>query len=260
VNPAVSTASHAITPLMFPSGGRQLLAVHYAPAPRSRRGRGILMCNQIGPDYAEYYKTGRMLTNMLVASGFDCLRFDYTGCGDSQGGFEDGSVERWLADIASARRLLTDRSDCSWICPCGFGFGGLLAAAYAATSDTDGLVLWEPVVDGRSYCHALRKNHRAWLRGSFARATELDERFNAMGFAATVDIERGMRQLRLVDQTSCRASRVFAVMQDDSTDRVSIVEHFARSGTPLQTCMPGDSLPLRPMRTVIAWLEESSLQ
>jgi pimeloyl-ACP methyl ester carboxylesterase len=244
-----------ITPLMFPSGTWRLMGVHYAPSLQTRRGVGALMCNQVGPDYAEYYKTVRVLVGMLVAKGFDCLRFDYTGGGDSQGSCEDGSVRQWLADIASAEALLSKRSGCSKICLCGFGFGGLLAAAHAAGCEAEALVLWESVVDGRSYCRTLRENHSAWLRGSFVKATKLDKKLQAMGFVASADLERQMRQWRLTDLPLCRAHRVFAVVQDGSSDQAVIVEHLRRAGISVETCAPGDALPLRPMRAAIAWLE-----
>ena len=242
--------------MMLPSGNRQLMAIHYAPPLRTKRGAGVLMCNQVGPDYTEYYKTSRMLVNMLAAAGFDCLRFDYTGWGDSEGGFEDGSVEQWLRDIAFAEAVLRERGGCSSISLCGFGFGGLLAAVHAATCDTKALVLWEPVLDGQSYCHTLRANHKAWLRGSFVKAMKIDKQFQRMGFPATADQERQMSQRKLADLTACRAERVFAVVRDGLSDQALIVEHFGRLGTQVQTCASGTSLPLRPMRAVLAWLEE----
>lgn len=251
----VPNQNGTITPLMFPSGYWRLMGVHYAPSLQTKRGVGALMCNQVGPDYAEYYKTVRMLVGMLVAKGFDCLRFDYTGWGDSQGGCEEGSVRQWLADIASAEALLKERSGCSKICLCGFGFGGLLAAAHAARCEAEALLLWESVVDGRSYCRTLRKNHSAWLRGSFVKATKLDKKFQAMGFVAAADLERQMRQWRLTNLPLCRAHRAFAVVQDGSSDQAVIAEHLSRGGISVKTCAPGDALPLRPMRAAIAWLE-----
>jgi len=255
---AITSVKPTITPMMFSSGGRQLMAVHYAPTPRARRGAGVVMCNQIGPDYTEFYKTSRPLVNLLVAAGFDCLRFDYTGQGDSQGGFEDGSVEQWLRDIGAATATLRQHSGCSTITLCGLGFGGLLTAAHAATNETacDALVLWEPVLDGLSYCRTLWTNHNAWLRGSFVKAEAVDKQFQRMGFPATADLERQISQLTLANLTTCRATEAFAVIRDDSPKHAVIAEHFNRLGVRLQTHSPGESLPLRPMRAVVAWLQQ----
>jgi len=252
---AAPSEKPTITPMMIPSGNRQLMAVHHAPASRARRDAGVVMCNQIGPDYTEFYKTSRLLVNMLVAAGFDCLRFDYTGWGDSQGGVEDGSVEQWLRDIAAAEATLREQGGCSTISLCGFGFGGLLAAMHAATCDVDALVLWEPVLNGQSYCRMLRTNHKAWLRGSFVKAMTIDKQFHQMGFPATADLERQMTQLQLANLASCRVTEAFVIVRDGSSDHAVFAKHFGRLGVPIQTCDPGESLPLRPMRAVVAWLE-----
>ena len=246
----------SITPMLFASGPRRLMGVLHAAAKGSRRGVGVLICNQVGPDYGEYYKTGRMLIGMLVAKSFDCLRFDYTGCGDSEGGCQDASVQQWLIDTASALHLLKEQSGCSTVCLCGFGFGGLLAAAYAARSpDVESLLLWDPVVDGATYCRQLRKRHRQWLRGSFVKAERGDKQFQAMGFAATPDLEEEMGQLKLEGLACCHARRVFTVTQDGSADQGLLETHFGRQGLGVQSCsMPPDALPLRPMRAATAWL------
>ncbi len=244
-----------IIPLMFPSGNRQLMGVHYAPPKKSGHNIGVLMCNQVGPDYAEYYKTSRMLLSMLVARGFDCLRFDYTGCGDSEGDFQDDSVQQWLSDIATAKTILRERSDCSSVCICGFGLGGLLAATHAAVNNVAALILWEPVVDGQAYCCTLRKNHKQWLRGSFVKAQRVDKQFQKMGFPATDGLEREISRLRIADLSSCRAEKVFAVVRDNSRDQDILDEHFSHLGISIQSCASGESLPLRPMRTILAWLE-----
>lgn len=249
------TLHPTITPLMLPSGNRRLMGVHYTQPKKSGHNIGVLMCNQVGPDYAEYYKTSRMLLNMLVARRFDCLRFDYTGCGDSEGNFQDGSVQQWLSDIAMAETILRERSGCSSVCICGFGFGGLLATAHATVNNAAALILWEPVVDGQAYRHGLRKNHKQWLRGSFVKAQRVDKQFQRMGFLATVDLEQEISRLRIADLSSCRAKKVFAVIRDDSRDQDILAEHFSHLGISIQSCASGESLPLRPMRTILAWLE-----
>lgn len=244
-----------ITPLMFSSGNRQLMGVCYAPSPPSIQDVSVLLCNQVGPDYAEYFKTSRILLNMLVAGGFNCLRFDYTGCGDSEGNFTEGSVSQWISDIATAKTILKDQSGCSNICICGFGFGGLLATAHAAVSVVSAIILWEPVVDGQIYCRRLRKNHRQWLHGSFVKVQRVDKRFQTMGFPATADLEKEMCRLNINDLPSCRAEKIFAVVRDGSPDQALIAAYCARCGKSFHSCGPGQSLPLRPMQALVAWLK-----
>lgn len=39
-----------------------------------------------------------MLDELAEAKGFSLLRFDYSGCGESEGKFDDGSIKRWAED------------------------------------------------------------------------------------------------------------------------------------------------------------------
>ena len=44
-----------------------------------------------------------------AAHGRACLRFDYSGHGESGGRFEDGTITRWLEESLAAIRLVRDR-------------------------------------------------------------------------------------------------------------------------------------------------------
>ena len=56
-----------------------------------------------------------------AARGRACLRFDYSGCGESEGGFADGTITRWAADaravatLAPGRLVLVGSSMGGWI-------------------------------------------------------------------------------------------------------------------------------------------------
>ncbi len=88
----------------------------------------------------------------LAEAGVACVRFDYTGTGDSAGALEDpGRLEEWLGDIDAAvsfaRTLGPER-----VVLVGMRMGTLLAAeAVAAGTTVDGLVLWDPYATGRSF-------------------------------------------------------------------------------------------------------------
>ena len=81
---------------------------HAAAAPR--RNVAVVMCRPLGYEALCSYRTYTQLAQTLAASGFDVLRFDYHGMGDSCGGdTDDARVEAWLgstaAAIEEARRL-----------------------------------------------------------------------------------------------------------------------------------------------------------
>ncbi len=88
----------------------------------------------------------------LAAAGLAVLRIDLTGCGDSDGDFEEATWARWMADLADAWAWL-DRH-CSgprWVW--GTRLGALLAEDFAARCEppVDGLLLWQPVVNGAQH-------------------------------------------------------------------------------------------------------------
>src|SRR5262249_8852122 len=47
----------------------------------------------------------RALATWARRRGIGCLRFDYSGHGDSEGGFEEGTIGRWLEEAHAAFRL-----------------------------------------------------------------------------------------------------------------------------------------------------------
>jgi pimeloyl-ACP methyl ester carboxylesterase len=62
-----------------------------------------------------------------AARSLGCLRFDYSGTGSSGGQFEDGTLDRWLAEAVAAADLLTDGP----LILAGSSMGGWLAVHVA---------------------------------------------------------------------------------------------------------------------------------
>jgi alpha/beta superfamily hydrolase len=93
----------------------------------------------------------------LANRGYTVLRFDYMGNGDSDGNFEDSSIETNLSDIRCALQVLREKVGFScWFGVIGLRFGATLAALVAEPeADISRLVLWEPVVNGAQYMQEL---------------------------------------------------------------------------------------------------------
>lgn len=88
----------------------------------------------------------------LAAAGFAVLQIDLLGCGDSTGDFEDATWEGWLADLAHGWAWLQAHSPGPrWVW--GTRFGALLADQFASccVPAADGLLLWQPVVNGAQH-------------------------------------------------------------------------------------------------------------
>ena len=110
------------------------------------------MCPPLAHEHQETYATLRLLAESLAACGFCVLRFDYDGTGDSAGSEQDPNrVASWLGSVNESLALLR-RGGVASVMVVGVRFGALLAALAARQDgDIDSLVLWDPVVSGRSY-------------------------------------------------------------------------------------------------------------
>ena len=138
--------------LIFGSSQRPLFGLRHAPSCAVRRQTAILICPPWGPEYMRAYRGLRLLATRLAAAGYDTLRFDYSGTGDSEGMALDSRVEHWLDDIASAAQELRDLSAAPRLAVLGLRLGGLLAQAASARGLAfDAQMLWDCPTDGASF-------------------------------------------------------------------------------------------------------------
>ncbi|MDE2122022.1 MAG: alpha/beta hydrolase, partial [Betaproteobacteria bacterium] len=91
-----------MTPLRLDPLGRDLFALHQPAAAGARRHHGVLICNPFGQEAIRAHRFLRVLSERLSASGFDVLRFDYFGTGDSAGTEAEADLDTWVRDIGMA--------------------------------------------------------------------------------------------------------------------------------------------------------------
>lgn len=133
------------TPFYFGSAGRRKFAVLHTPPAGAPEGAPILIC---APHFEEKLWAHRVLVDAArcaSARGHTTLRFDVSGHGDSDGEFEDFSLEDFEADVVEAWNLLRERTNASPVV-LGLRLGGTLAARAAARLGGRA-VLWEPILD-----------------------------------------------------------------------------------------------------------------
>lgn len=156
--------------------GRELIGF----AHRARRkdptasGRAVLILNPFGQEAVRTHRLLRVTADRLARSGYDVLRFDYFGSGDSPGDDLEADIQGWAQDTIAAHHLLREFSKASHISWLGLRLGasvGLIAAA-KLTDPPAQLVLWEPVLDGKAHLSALAADHRRALFSSYSLPAE----------------------------------------------------------------------------------------
>jgi len=126
----------------FDSADAQIYTVtHTAVGPR--RG-SVLLCGPFGVERERAYLTIVRWARLLAARGFEVMRFDYRGQGESSGTFEDMTLLRWTEDAAHCAALHSAATRGEPLVVQGIRLGALIAAELFASGVGDGLLMWEP--------------------------------------------------------------------------------------------------------------------
>ena len=92
------------------------------------------------------------LARDLTNTGFYCFRFDYRGHGDSEGNFEDSTVETRISDINRAVEFFLDITDIEQVGLFGLRLGATLAVLAAENQQlVQFLILAYPILVGKLY-------------------------------------------------------------------------------------------------------------
>jgi pimeloyl-ACP methyl ester carboxylesterase len=146
-----------MTPFYFGTGQRRLFGVLDPAQARSSQAHAAVICYPWGPEYIFAHRALRYLARQLAARGFNVLRFDYYGSGDSAGEESEVRLSGWREDIAAAIEELKDICDAKAITLIGLRLGASLAAQIAADcrKDVTALVLWDAAVLGPEHLEVL---------------------------------------------------------------------------------------------------------
>ena len=140
------------TPFFFSNVSYRLFGVLHEPKNRSNKA-GFVFCHAFAEEKLWSHRVFVNFARELAQRGYTVLRFDYMGHGDSQGHFEDSSIETRLSDIKCAIKTLKEKDgSIKNVGLLGLRFGSTLAAISAEMeNDISHLVLWEPIINGSKY-------------------------------------------------------------------------------------------------------------
>lgn len=192
--------------------GERVFAGHHLSArPTSR---AVVMCHPLGEEKLWAHRVFVSLARDLAAAGFDVLRFDFRGEGDSDREFEQTDFDTRIQDaclaIDTVRALNPSITEVTLL---GLRLGASVAAAAAVRrSDVTRLVLWDPVVDGAAYMQTvLRLNlmyqmaiHHKVIEDREALAARLakGETVNIEGYELAEPLFKQVSAFRLTDVLS----------------------------------------------------------
>ena len=139
-------------PLHFGDTRKPLFGMRHRAESGTRR-TAVLICPAWGMEYMRSYRGLRLLAQRLAQNGYETLRFDYSGTGDSEGQSLDARLEHWLADINTAAQELRDLTGSEQIAVVGLRLGALLVeAARLRTGLKPALqISWDAPASGQEY-------------------------------------------------------------------------------------------------------------
>jgi alpha-beta hydrolase superfamily lysophospholipase len=137
--------------------GRKLLGfLHAVPPERNARAGkaeenaalGLVYCHPLAEERNQSQGVAVRTARLLASRGIPVLRFDFSGCGDSEGLLEEASAEDWIAEIGLALDVLREKTGVARTGVWGLRAGANLAARYADGRDDVALgIFWQPLPD-----------------------------------------------------------------------------------------------------------------
>lgn len=251
---------------------QQLFGVFHPPRSGTRNRTAVLLAYPLGMEYDLSHRAFVKLAEMLAEDGFPVLRFDFRGCGDSAGSFEDCSITNWLTDLHLACEELRSGSGAEEMCLLGLRLGASLAFLYAAEqADVDALVLWAPVVNGRAYSRELEKKHQLWLRQENLVPDSVEFPDSSieseyLGFLQTGTMAAQLDNLDLLKASSSYPRKTLLLdPRPDSGGLKPLAEHIEQSGSAPTVLPVGEGpfwfspevvVPVSDLKVVANWMSE----
>ena len=222
-------------PMYFGPPGEGLFGWLHRASEGSASGLALLVCNPFGFEEVCAHRSLRQLAMATAAAGVPTLRFDYAGCGNSEGDeFEPQCWARWIRSIHTAIATLKQASGATRVCLLGVRLGAALATLAALErDDVAGLIAIAPVLRGRNYLRELT------ILGESSAAASLDTCtgdgvLESAGFVLTRETSDALAQVDLRKLDKAPAPRALVVERDDMPGAAAWLPELQRLGVDVQ--------------------------
>ena len=149
--PDTPILAHALTPILFSPA--QLHGIYCAPAEEPRAQ--VLLVSPLFEEKRCAHRALITCARALARRGAGVLLPDLTGTGNSDGLLTEITLARWMDDLHAAAQALGTRA-AGPLTVVGCRAGALLAAWAVTGMPAARLVLWQPVLTGKSYLRQCR--------------------------------------------------------------------------------------------------------
>lgn len=211
-------------PLYFGADGERLFGVYSPPSSIGWRDRGVVLCYPFAGEYVRSHRAFLQLTELLNNAGFPVLRFDYIGTGDSECEIGDVTLSSWIKNIEFSIDEIKRLSGARKVVLIGLRLGAALACLVERPErDVSEIVLWDPIVDGKSYLSDLVSVHEREIpdsRESNSTHTEL------VGFSFSNTLLAELKDLDLSSRSDFPSRKVFFIVSSEQADYSKLRNQF----------------------------------
>jgi len=195
-------------PFYFGMSSKLFGAFHLAEG--NPRGHGLLIA---GPPLAEGIRAQfalRQIANRCASLGYDVLRFDYAGLGNSCGRACDATLATWSDNIIEASDALQNAAGPPIQSVIAVRFAANLTEKLSQERSIEKIIFWDPLFDGQHWLDHLREGQRNLPNDLLQSVEDIDREF--MGhFMHTNFVE----ELVSRHAATPRAGRLSAVLTND---------------------------------------------
>jgi exosortase A-associated hydrolase 2 len=197
-----------VEPFFFDAEPGTRFSLYHAPAPQMPARGAILYIHPFAEELNHARRMASLQARRFASLGFAVLQIDLFGCGDSCGDFVSARWDQWLRDLTTAADWLAERGNGPmqlW----GLRLGALLALEFARSRQIDGLILWQPILNGHDCINQfLRQRLSADLRRGVPvgerSISALRARLDATGTIEVNGYELAVQLARAIDACSAR--------------------------------------------------------
>ena len=261
-----------VEPFYFGREPKRLYGCHHLPQVLSDREFAVVLCSPIGQEYLKSHRVTYQLAMLMAEVGFHVLRFDYFGCGDSAGDFEQGSIKQWKRDLLTAIDEIQLRSGMTKVCMIGMRIGAELALqAAAGRFDIVGLVFWEPVFNGEAYVKQLQDLHQEFISqlryrdNSVTNRSKGESSSEVLGYPMTSALREELKLINPGYPEIRPGVKLLALLNSDESidvsDRYNFAERYPQAD--LQTIVEKSFLwkefnkrisPIKSLKYIVNWV------